>query len=72
MREGGFEEPLGRDDGLRIGALLVLILTMGKVFFHDLWELGSLYRVASIIGMAVPLLLFSFLSQRFILRKEAP
>ena len=47
-------------------------LTMGKVFFHDLWELGSLYRVASIIGMAVSLLLFSFLSQRFILRKESP
>jgi len=56
----------------RIGALIVLILTMGKVFFHDLWALGSLYRVASIIGMAVTLLLFSFLSQRFILRKEAP
>jgi uncharacterized membrane protein len=56
----------------RIGALLVLILTMSKVFFHDLWELGSLYRVASIIGMAVTLLLFSFLSQRFILRKDTP
>jgi uncharacterized membrane protein len=61
-----------RQKAPRIGALLVLILTMGKVFLHDLWELGSLYRVTSIIGMAITLLLFSFLSQRFILRKETP
>jgi uncharacterized membrane protein len=61
-----------RQKAPRIGALGVLILTMGKVFFHDLWELGALYRVASIVGMAVTLLLFSFLSQRFILQKDAP
>jgi uncharacterized membrane protein len=61
-----------RQKAPRIGALGVLILTMGKVFFHDLWELGALYRVASVIGMAVTLLLFSYLSQRFILQKDAP
>jgi uncharacterized membrane protein len=54
----------------RIGALVVLVLTVGKVFLHDLWELGSLYRVGSIVGLAVALLGVSFLTQRFVLPKE--
>jgi uncharacterized membrane protein len=54
----------------RIGALIVLVLTIAKVFLHDLWELGSLYRVGSIVGLAVALLGVSFLTQRFILPKE--
>jgi uncharacterized membrane protein len=54
----------------RIGALVVLVLTVGKVFLHDLWELGSLYRVGSIVGLAVALLFVSFLTQRFVLPKE--
>ena len=54
----------------RIGALAVLVLTIGKVFLHDLWELGSLYRVGSIVGLAVALLGVSYLTQRFILTKE--
>lgn len=54
----------------RIGALVVLIMTIAKVFLHDLWELGSLYRVGSIVGLAVALLGVSFLTQRFILPKE--
>jgi hypothetical protein len=55
----------------RIGALAVLVLTIGKVFLHDLWELGALYRVGSILGLAVALLAVSFLTQRFILRAES-
>jgi uncharacterized membrane protein len=54
----------------RIGSLVVLIMTIAKVFLHDLWELGSLYRVGSIVGLAVALLGVSFLTQRFILPKE--
>lgn len=57
---------------VRIGALGVLVLTIGKVFLHDLWELGALYRVGSIVGLAVALLGVSFLTQRFILPKESP
>jgi hypothetical protein len=56
----------------RVGALVVLVLTVGKVFLHDLWELGSLYRVGSIVGLAVALLGVSFLTQRFVLPKEEP
>jgi uncharacterized membrane protein len=56
----------------RVGALVVLVLTIGKVFLHDLWELGSLYRVGSIVGLAVALLGVSFLTQRFVIPKEKP
>jgi uncharacterized membrane protein len=49
---------------------VILILTIAKVFLHDLWQLGALYRVGSIVGLAVALLLVSYLVQRFILRGE--
>jgi len=53
-----------------VAILTMLVLTVGKVFLHDLWELGSLYRVGSIVGLAVALLGVSFLTQRFVLPKE--
>ena len=56
----------------RIGAIFVILVTLAKVFLHDLWALGALYRVGSMIGLAVALLLVSFLGQRFILSKDAP
>lgn len=59
-----------RHRATRLGALLILILTVGKVFLHDLWQLGALYRVGSIVGLAIALLLVSYLVQRFILRGE--
>jgi uncharacterized membrane protein len=56
----------------RAAALLVLLLTIGKVFLHDLWNLGALYRVGSIVGLAIALLAVSFLTQRFVLARERP
>ena len=50
----------------RYGGLALLSATIGKVFLHDLWRLGQLYRVASIIGLAVILILVSFMYQRFL------
>ncbi|HSC88544.1 MAG TPA: DUF2339 domain-containing protein [Polyangiaceae bacterium] len=55
--------------GLRVAALLVLTLTLLKVTLHDLWALGGLYRVGSLIGVAVALLLVSFLTQRLVLKR---
>jgi uncharacterized membrane protein len=54
----------------RAAALVVLLLTIGKVFLHDLWGLGSLYRVASIVGLAIALLAVSYLTQRFVFARE--
>jgi hypothetical protein len=56
----------------RLCALAVLLLTIGKVFLHDLWHLGALYRVGSMVGLAVALLLVSFLTQRYVLRGDRP
>jgi uncharacterized membrane protein len=50
----------------------LLILTIGKVFLFYLGTLGSLYRVASLVGLAVSLLLVSLLYQRFVFKKPAP
>jgi uncharacterized membrane protein len=60
-----------RARGLRIGALAVLSLAIVKVALHDLWSLGALYRVASIIGLAFALLTVSFMTQRLLSTKEA-
>ena len=60
---------IARDSrGLRIGSLVVSSLAVGKVTLHDLWALGSLYRVASFVGLAIALLAISFFLQRFVLR----
>ncbi len=56
----------------RAAALVVLLLTIAKVFLHDLWNLGALYRVGSIVGLAFALLAVSFLTQRFVLSREQP
>lgn len=57
--------------GARYGSLLLLCATILKVFFHDLWQLGQLYRVASFIGLAVILILASFLYQRFMSKQSS-
>lgn len=54
----------------RAAALAVFFLTIGKVFLHDLWNLGALYRVGSLVGLAIALLAVSFLTQRFVFSKE--
>ncbi len=55
---------------VRAAALAVLLLTIAKVFLHDLWNLGALYRVGSIVGLAVALLAVSFLTQRYVFARE--
>jgi uncharacterized membrane protein len=59
-----------RSTAARLSALAVLLLTIGKVFLHDLWHLGALYRVGSMVGLAMALLAVSFLTQRFVLRGD--
>ncbi|MBI5775392.1 MAG: DUF2339 domain-containing protein [Verrucomicrobia bacterium] len=44
----------------------LMVVTLLKLFFHDLWRLGGLYRIGSFIGLAVVLMLISFIYQRFL------
>jgi hypothetical protein len=54
--------------GLRWVSLGLFLLTIAKVFLFDLGNLQGLYRVASLLGLAVALLLVSLLYQRFVFR----
>jgi uncharacterized membrane protein len=64
----GFKRDSG---GLRWVSLAFLVLTIGKVFLHDLGELEDLYRVASLVGLALSLILVSLTYQRFVFRKSS-
>ena len=43
----------------------LLVFTLAKLFLHDLWRLGGMYRIGSLIGLAVVLIVVSFIYQRF-------
>jgi uncharacterized membrane protein len=49
----------------RIGGLLLLGISIFKLFFLDLWYLGSLYRIISSISLGIVLLLISFAYQKY-------
>ncbi|MCP4021458.1 MAG: DUF2339 domain-containing protein, partial [Desulfobacteraceae bacterium] len=51
---------------VRWAGLILLVATSVKIFILDLWKLGQLYRVGSFVGLAVVLILVSFLYQRFL------
>jgi uncharacterized membrane protein len=62
---------MARDSlGLRWLSLCFLLVTIGKVFLYDLGALQDLYRVASLVGLAVSLILVSLLYQRFVFRRS--
>lgn len=56
---------------LRWTSLAFLLLTIGKVFLYDLGELEDLYRVASLVGLALSLLAVSIAYQRFVFGRAA-
>ncbi len=50
---------------IRIGGLLLLIVAIFKLFFIDLWGLGTLYKIISSISLGVVLLSISFAYQKY-------
>jgi uncharacterized membrane protein len=50
---------------VRLGGILLLLLSILKLFFYDLWSLGTLYRIISSISLGVVLLLISFAYQKY-------
>jgi uncharacterized membrane protein len=50
----------------RYAGMGLLVLTIVKLFMHDLWRLGGLYRIGSLIGLAIVLIAVSFIYQRFL------
>lgn len=62
---------LGRSRGPRWISLGLMLVTAVKVFLHDLGHLEDLYRVGSLLGLAVSLILISLGYQRFVVREPA-
>ncbi len=52
----------------RYAGMGLLVVTILKLFLHDLWRLGGLYRIGALVGLAVVLILVSFVYQRFLAR----
>lgn len=51
---------------VRYSSMALLGVTLLKLFLHDLRELGQLYRIGAFIGVAVILMVASWLYQRFL------
>jgi uncharacterized membrane protein len=56
---------------IRYGGLAVLMLALFKVFGYDLFELGGLWRIASLIGIGFTLIAVGWLYTRFIQHPKA-
>lgn len=56
---------VGKYKGVRVGGLALLILAILKLFFVDLWSLGTLYRIISSISLGVVLMAISFVYQKY-------
>ena len=50
-------------------SLVFLLASIGKVFLYDLGQLKDLYRVASLMGLAVSSMIISLAYQRFVFRR---
>ena len=59
-----------KSSSLRWLSLGLLVVTLGKVFLHDLGELEDLYRVGSLVGLALSLIIVSLIYQRFVFRTD--
>jgi uncharacterized membrane protein len=56
---------------IRYGGLAVLVLAVLKVFAFDLFELGGLWRIASIVGLGLCLIGVGWLYTKFIQKPKA-
>lgn len=56
----------GNSRPARIAAVALMSVTALKLFFHDLWALGQLYRVFAFVGLAALLIAVSYLYQKYV------
>ncbi len=51
---------------VRYAGMALLLVTLAKLFLHDLSQLSQLYRIGAFIGVALVLIIASFVYQRFL------
>ncbi len=56
---------VGRYKGTRVGGIVLFALAILKLFFNDLWNLGTFYRIISSISLGIVLLVISFAYQKY-------
>ena len=61
---------LKRIQPLRVASLVIMILTVGKVFLYDAAELQGLFRVFSFFGLGLSLLGLSYFYSRFVFKEK--
>jgi uncharacterized membrane protein len=54
---------------VRYAGVVLLLVTLIKLFLHDLGNLSQLYRICAFIGVAIILIVASFVYQRFLIPK---
>jgi Predicted membrane protein (DUF2339) len=54
---------------VRYAGVVLLLVTLVKLFLHDLSSLSQLYRIGAFIGVAIILIVASFVYQRFLVPK---
>jgi len=57
---------------IRFAGLAILVLAILKVFALDLFELGGLWRIASIIGLGLCLIGVGWLYTRYVQQAKSP
>ncbi len=50
---------------VRIGALALIVVAIGKVFVYDVFTLGLVYRIIAFVGLGLLLLISAYLYQRY-------
>jgi uncharacterized membrane protein len=55
-----------KNSATRYAGMGLLVVTLIKLFLYDLWQLGGLHRIGSLVGLAVVLIVASFFYQRFL------
>src|SRR5262249_32834804 len=55
----------------RVSAIILLSATVTNCFRHDVWRLGGLYRIGSLVGLAICLTLVALLLQKFVLQPQS-
>lgn len=55
----------GKNKAVRVAGIILFAITIMKLFFYDLWNLGSLYRIISSISLGMVLILASFAYNKY-------
>jgi len=59
-----------KNQALRYGSLVIMLLAIGKVFLLDTARLDDLYRVLSLVGLGLSLLGLGYLYQCYVFRRQ--